>query len=175
MNHPMRGGESCIRILGISMANSNRRSHDMAVRCYKIIDALSAAGTLERWDEIRKIVSESEKKQDLVGLEHVIRYLEESALQDLSLSQRADLEKQLNGESLADAMAREATLVRQILLQGEIKSDEEWRLADSWLQYEESAHEIEFESTSYGEQVEMLETWMLKYVQEHGEPDGRTK
>ena len=148
---------------------------DIADRCYKIIDALNAAGTLERWDEIRRIVYEAEKKKNLVGLGDVIRYLEESALQDLSLSQRSDLEKQLNGESLADAMNREAAHVRQILLQGEIKSDEEWRLADSWLQYEESAHEIEFESTSYGEQVEMLETWMLKYVQDHGEPGGRTK
>lgn len=174
--HPILGGESYIRTLGISMAESNRDLHDIAVRCHTIIDALSAAGMLEGMEhEFRIAVSEAAKKNNLVGLRHAIRDLEEAALQDLSPSQRFDLEERLNGESLAEAMDREAMLVRQVLLQGEIKNDEEWSLTERWLQHGESAHEIEFESTSYGEQVEMLETWMLKYVHAHSEPSSRTR
>lgn len=46
-------------------------------------------------------------------------------------------------------------------------------LAEAWLQHEETAHEIEFESRSYGEQVEMMEDLMMKYIQDHGNPDDR--
>ena len=148
---------------------------DIADRCYKIIDALSAAGELERReeDEIRMAIAKGEKENGLVGLRHAVRDLEEWAIQDLPPAQRAELEDRLNGESLADAMDAEAKAVRPILQRGEIRNDDEWRLSWRWLGHEESAHEIEFEDRSRGEIVEMLETLMLQYVQDHGNPDGR--
>lgn len=148
---------------------------DIADRCYKIIDALSAAGELERQEEheFRIAITEGEKENNLVGLRYAVRDLEEWAIQDLSPAQRAELEDRLNGESLADAMDAEAKAVRPILQRGEIWNDDEWHLSWRWLGHEESAHEIEFEDRSHGEIVEMLETLMLQYVQDHGDPDGR--
>lgn len=123
--------------------------------------------------EVRKVVAGAEAENNVVGLRSAIRDLEEAALQDLSAVQRSALEDRLSGESLADAMDAEAKAVRKIFVAGEIRSDDEWRLAEAWLQHEETAHEIAFESRSYGEQVEMLETLMMKYIQDHGNPDGR--
>ena len=152
---------------------------DMAGRCFVIMDALTAAGIQsERIDsQYRTIIAEAAREGDRVGLQHVVRDLEEQAILYLSSIQRTDLDRllSLKGWTIDEALAWEAERVQQVVQQGQIKNDDEWRVVERWLQHEDSAHSLEINPTSYGDQVELLETLMLNYVKEHGNPDDRMR
>ena len=152
---------------------TNKNIQNISVRCYMIVDSLTAAGALstDEESELRKVIAIAEKERDLVGLEHVIRDLEEIASLELSPTQMNDLDRRLKGNTIDDALAWEAERVQQVVQQGQIKNDDEWRVVERWLQHEDTAHNgLEIDPTSYGEQVELLETLMLNYVKEHGKP-----
>ena len=122
------------------------------------------------------LIEEALQERDSVGLKHMVRDLEDHAVLSLLSGQRAELDHSMSmggGWTIDDALTWELERVRVVVQQQKIRNDDEWDVIDRWLRFEESALDLDGEPRSYGEQVEMLETLMMKYIQDHGNPDGR--
>lgn len=146
-------------------------------RCYAITRALHSADVLS-WriiTEYHDVIEEALKERDSVGLKYMVRDLEDQAVLSLSSAQRAELDMSMGGWTIDDALIWELERIRVVVQQREIRNDDEWRVIDGWLRYEESALALDVEPRSYGEQVELLETLMMEYIREHGNPDGRLR
>ena len=163
----------------ISVTAQQYAIENIVDRCYAITRALHSADVLpsRTLTEYHRVIEEALKERDSVGLKYVVRDLEDQAVLSLSPVQRAELDHSMSmgGRTINDALIWEVERVRVVVQQREIRNDEEWRVIDGWLRYEESALDLEVEPRSFGEQVELLETLMMEYVREHGNPDGRLR